>query len=203
MTDVTTIRILTTGPNFLFTGGREGKFQALDAGSGELLWRTSLGGQIANGPITYAVDGTQYVAAAAGNGFFVFALKESGRTGDVIPSVEAGRSVRWSRCFAIQRARFACGPCTRWPAKAARMVQTRSMPSHFCWSESRRMRASWCAVKRSPCWRTTEPLIRWYFRSLSKSQQKKMTESCASMSMKDCSAMHKPDSARDRTRGES
>ena len=76
MTDVTTSGILTTASNLLFTGGREGYFQALDAGSGELLWRTSLGGQIANGPITYAVGGTQYVAVAAGNGLFVFALEE-------------------------------------------------------------------------------------------------------------------------------
>jgi alcohol dehydrogenase (cytochrome c) len=75
MTDVTTSGILTTSSNLLFTGGREGHFQALDAGSGALLWKRSLGGQIANGPITYAVDGRQYVAVAAGNGLFVFALE--------------------------------------------------------------------------------------------------------------------------------
>lgn len=76
MADVTTSGILTTASDVLFTGGREGHFQALDAGSGDLLWKTSLGGQIANGPITYAVDGVQYVAVAAGNGLFVFALEE-------------------------------------------------------------------------------------------------------------------------------
>ena len=75
MTDVTTSGILTTSSNLLFSGGREGHFQALDAGSGALLWKRSLGGQIANGPITYAVDGRQYVAVAAGNGLFVFALE--------------------------------------------------------------------------------------------------------------------------------
>ena len=76
MTDVTTSGILTTTTDLLFTGGREGHFHALDARSGELLWRTSLGGQIANGPITFAVDGTQYVAVAAGNGLFVFGLRD-------------------------------------------------------------------------------------------------------------------------------
>ena len=76
MTDVTTSGILTTASDLLFTGGREGNFQALDARSGELLWKTRLGGQIANGPISYAVDGTQYVAAAAGNGLFVFAVRD-------------------------------------------------------------------------------------------------------------------------------
>ena len=35
-----------------------------------------LGGQIANGPMTYAVDDAQYVAVAAGNGLFVFGLRE-------------------------------------------------------------------------------------------------------------------------------
>ena len=76
MTDVTSSGILTTASGLLFTGGREGHFHALDANSGELLWRTSLGGQIANGPIAYAVDGTQYVAVAAGHGLFVFALRD-------------------------------------------------------------------------------------------------------------------------------
>ena len=76
MTDVTTSGILTTASDLLFTGGREGNFQALDARSGELLWKTRLGGQIANGPISYAVDGTQFVAAAAGNGLFVFAVRD-------------------------------------------------------------------------------------------------------------------------------
>lgn len=76
MTDVTTSGILTTATDLLFTGGREGYFHALDAVTGDLLWRTNLGGDIANGPISYAVDGTQYVAVAAGNGLFVFGLRD-------------------------------------------------------------------------------------------------------------------------------
>ena len=76
MTDVTSSGILTTSTDLLFTGGREGYFHALDARTGDLLWRKTLGGMIANGPISYAVDGTQYVAAASGNGLFVFSLGE-------------------------------------------------------------------------------------------------------------------------------
>ena len=76
MTDVTTSGILTTATDVLFTGGREGYFYALDAGTGEEIWRTSLGGEIANGPMSYEVDGTQYVAVAAGNGLFVFGLRD-------------------------------------------------------------------------------------------------------------------------------
>ena len=76
MTDVTTSGILTTASDLLFTGGREGYFHALDATNGELLWKSTLGGMIANGPIAYGVDGDQYVAVAAGNSLFVFGLRD-------------------------------------------------------------------------------------------------------------------------------
>ena len=76
MTDVTSSGILTTASDLLFTGSSDGDFQALDARTGALLWRATLGGQIANGPMTYAVDDTQYVAVAAGNALFVFGLRE-------------------------------------------------------------------------------------------------------------------------------
>ena len=56
-TDVTDSGILTTASDLLFTGSREGYFQALDARTGALLWKTNLGAQIISGPITYAVDG--------------------------------------------------------------------------------------------------------------------------------------------------
>ena len=79
MTDVTTSGILTTASDLLFTGGREGYFYAFDARDGALLWRSTLGGMIHNGPISYAVDGTQYVAAAAGNALFVFSLRDAAR----------------------------------------------------------------------------------------------------------------------------
>jgi alcohol dehydrogenase (cytochrome c) len=76
MTDVTDSGILTTASDLLFTGGREGYFQALDARSGSLLWKANLGGQIVSGPITYEVDGKQYVAVIAGNNLVAFALRD-------------------------------------------------------------------------------------------------------------------------------
>ena len=76
MHDVTDSGILTTASDLLFAGGREGHFFALDARDGALLWRATLGGQIAAGPITYEVDGKQYVAIAAGHSLFSFALRE-------------------------------------------------------------------------------------------------------------------------------
>ncbi len=73
--DVTDSGILTTATDLLFTGGREGHFQALDARTGALLWKVSLGGQIVNGPISFAVGGAQHVAVISGNSLFAFALR--------------------------------------------------------------------------------------------------------------------------------
>jgi alcohol dehydrogenase (cytochrome c) len=74
--DVTDSGILTTATDLLFTGGREGHFHALDARTGALLWKVSLGGQIVNGPITYAVGGAQYIAVISGNSLYAFALRD-------------------------------------------------------------------------------------------------------------------------------
>ena len=73
--DVTEAGILTTASDLLFTGGREGYFQALDAKSGKLLWRASLGGQIVMAPVTYQVGGRQYVSVVSGNTLVTFALR--------------------------------------------------------------------------------------------------------------------------------
>jgi alcohol dehydrogenase (cytochrome c) len=73
--DVTDSGILTTATDLLFSGNREEFFVALDARTGQMLWKSSLGGVIANGPMTYAVNGRQYVAVAAGNALFVFGLR--------------------------------------------------------------------------------------------------------------------------------
>ena len=74
--DVTDSGMLTTASDLLFTGGREGHFHALDARTGELLWRAALGGQIAMAPVTYMVNGKQYVTVNAGNTMVTFALRD-------------------------------------------------------------------------------------------------------------------------------
>jgi alcohol dehydrogenase (cytochrome c) len=76
MSQVTDSGVLTTATNLVFAGGREGYFYALDARDGKLLWKAMLGGQVANGPISYAVNGKQYISVAAGNGLFTFALRQ-------------------------------------------------------------------------------------------------------------------------------
>jgi alcohol dehydrogenase (cytochrome c) len=75
MHDVNTSGILTTASDLLFVGGREGYFHALDARTGSLIWKATVGGEVAAGPMTYEVDGKQYVGVAAGHSFFSFALR--------------------------------------------------------------------------------------------------------------------------------
>jgi alcohol dehydrogenase (cytochrome c) len=74
MTDVTDAGIVTTASDLLITGGREGYLQILDARTGTLLWKTNLGAQVRQNPITYAVNGKQHIAVIAGLSLFVFAL---------------------------------------------------------------------------------------------------------------------------------
>ena len=73
--DVTDAGILTTASDLLFTGGREGYFYALDAKTGKELWKANLGGSIVMAPITYAIDGTQYVSVISGHTLVTFALR--------------------------------------------------------------------------------------------------------------------------------
>ena len=76
MTDVSDSGLLTTASNLLFSGSREGHFFALDARTGAQLWTRYLGGQTAASPITWAVDGRQYVSVPNGHGVFTFGLPE-------------------------------------------------------------------------------------------------------------------------------
>jgi alcohol dehydrogenase (cytochrome c) len=75
MADITWGGVLSTATDLVFSGGKEGYFFALDARTGALLWKAALGGQVNAGPMSYAVEGRQYVAIAAGNSLFAFALR--------------------------------------------------------------------------------------------------------------------------------
>jgi alcohol dehydrogenase (cytochrome c) len=66
--------ILTTASNVLFAGGRDGQFVAIDARDGKLLWETNLGPSVSAGPMTYSVNGKQYVTVQGGNNLYTFSL---------------------------------------------------------------------------------------------------------------------------------
>jgi alcohol dehydrogenase (cytochrome c) len=67
--------VLTTGSNVLFAGGRDGQFVALDARDGKLLWETNLGPSVSAGPMTYMVNGKQYISVQCGAALYTFTLK--------------------------------------------------------------------------------------------------------------------------------
>ena len=69
--------VLATAGNVLFGAIRDGNLVALDAKTGKHLWHVQTGGNMAASPISYAVNGRQFVAIAAGNAVYAFALPES------------------------------------------------------------------------------------------------------------------------------
>jgi len=71
------VGVLTTAGNVLFSGTGQGEFFALNSRTGELLWRFKTNGGINSCPMTYAVDGRQYVAMAIGQALYVFDLMEN------------------------------------------------------------------------------------------------------------------------------
>lgn len=58
----------TTAGNLVFQGTADGHFVAYNAKTGEKLWEAPTGTGVVAGPVTYMVDGTQYVSVAAGWG---------------------------------------------------------------------------------------------------------------------------------------
>ncbi|SVA71157.1 uncharacterized protein METZ01_LOCUS124011 [marine metagenome] len=58
--------VLTTGGNLLFSGDVIRRFRAFDAENGSVLWETILNGPVSGRPMTYSVDGRQYLAIGAG-----------------------------------------------------------------------------------------------------------------------------------------
>ena len=62
---------LVTGGGLLFAGSLDRRLNAYDAASGERLWTTRLSDVPNSPPITFAVDGRQYVAATTGAGGYL------------------------------------------------------------------------------------------------------------------------------------
>jgi len=88
-----TMPLAATGGGLVFGGDVNGRFRAHDHETGEVLWEINLRSPVTGFPITYAVDGRQYVAVStgsasrfigltpeirpsSGNNLFVFALPE-------------------------------------------------------------------------------------------------------------------------------
>lgn len=67
--------LMATGGGLLFYGDGRGAFVAADAKNGKLLWHFNTGQNWKAGPMTYSIDGAQYVAIAAGSTIVSFGLR--------------------------------------------------------------------------------------------------------------------------------
>lgn len=73
---------LTTAGNLVFQGTADGRFVAYDARDGKKLWETPTGTGVVAAPITYEVDGKQYVSIAVGwGGVYGLAARATERKG--------------------------------------------------------------------------------------------------------------------------
>ncbi|MEO7141940.1 MAG: acido-empty-quinoprotein group A [Bryobacteraceae bacterium] len=66
--------ILTTAGKLLFSGDPSGNLVAFNPETGNILWHFGLAAPLSNGPMTYELDGRQYVVVGAGDTLYGFAL---------------------------------------------------------------------------------------------------------------------------------
>jgi len=66
--------VLTTDSGLIFTGDSAGNVLALATSDGKTLWHAGEGSGMQSGPITYELDGRQYVVTSAGGVMFAWAL---------------------------------------------------------------------------------------------------------------------------------
>jgi alcohol dehydrogenase (cytochrome c) len=87
--------MLTTAGGLVFTGGTNDRiFRAFDARTGEVLWQHPMNSGVLAPPISFMVDGTQYLAVVAGYGGDARAMQNRMNTtfwsGEVPPVPEGG-----------------------------------------------------------------------------------------------------------------
>ena len=66
--------VLATAGGLVISGTQEGNVFAVDSDTGEPLWDFYVGGGIRAAPMSFALDGQQYISVAAGQSIFTFAL---------------------------------------------------------------------------------------------------------------------------------
>jgi alcohol dehydrogenase (cytochrome c) len=69
--------VLTTDSGLTFTGDALGSFLALDSSDGKTLWHAGSGSHIQSSPITYELDGRQYLLTSSGGVLFAWALPQA------------------------------------------------------------------------------------------------------------------------------
>jgi alcohol dehydrogenase (cytochrome c) len=69
--------ILSTAGGIVFTADNSGNLIALDAKTGTTLWHAYSGGPVTSAPITYQLDGKQYIVIGASHVLYAWALPEA------------------------------------------------------------------------------------------------------------------------------
>jgi alcohol dehydrogenase (cytochrome c) len=72
--------LLSTAGKLLFGGDPSANFIAFDPESGKILWHAGLTEPVSNGPMTYELDGRQYLVVGAGDMLYAFTLPDAGNT---------------------------------------------------------------------------------------------------------------------------
>jgi PQQ-dependent dehydrogenase (methanol/ethanol family) len=67
--------LVATGGGLVFGGDVAGNFKAYDDTTGEVLWETNIGSPVSGYPISFAVDGKQYVAVTTGPSLVAMAAR--------------------------------------------------------------------------------------------------------------------------------
>ena len=68
--------LLSTSTGLLFAGTNEGHVIAFESATGKPLWKMQTGGTISSAPISYAINGKQYIAVPSGGALLSFALPD-------------------------------------------------------------------------------------------------------------------------------
>jgi alcohol dehydrogenase (cytochrome c) len=69
--------ILTTAGHLLFSADNSGNLLALDPATGKTLWHLNMGGKLDASPMTYQLDGRQYLIFAVQDILYAFALPDT------------------------------------------------------------------------------------------------------------------------------
>jgi len=69
------VGMLTTAGKLLFSGDSNQNLIAFNPSNGDILWHAGLADSLSNGPITYTLDGQQFLVAGAGDSLYAFSLQ--------------------------------------------------------------------------------------------------------------------------------
>ena len=70
------VGILTTAGKLLFAGDGSQHIVAYDPKTGKILWHAGLADDVSNGPITYLLDGQQYLLLGAGDSLYAMTVQQ-------------------------------------------------------------------------------------------------------------------------------